>query len=275
MPLSSDAPNILDEVMSQRPAGQAQAAQEANLQQAMRVAKQPGADVQKLATTLASAQGQENIRQTQAVMQEQSTKAATSLDIQQRKAKAQAQSQDIAYQKLAEQNANAVAELGSEAEKRVNQDTRRFYLDEAQRKYMNNDMLDHYTVEKQLNQQQVQDYMQRSQMLYQRKAMLYDVYARQLEQVINQGYIREKNDLDNKSKEVITKIHAQYLLDKENALKDEKARAAKASMMVGVFTVVGTVAGAVVGTMMMGGATIPGAAIGGALGTAVGTVFEG
>ena len=271
MPLQTNI-NLLDEVMKTRPG--AQPASEASSMQAMQAVQQPGANVQQIGAALASSAGQENLKQTQQVIAETAPKMDSELSADQRAAKQEASVKELSYRRLAEKNTAKVASLGLEVSRVVNEDARKFKTDEAGRKYMNQNMLDNYAVEKMQSDQQLQDYLSTTQLLYERKATLMDTYGRQLDQVLNQGYLREKGDLDQKSAETITKLRAQYRLDAEKAMKKARARSSTGALITGVFTVAGTIVGAVGSAYFTGGtATAAGATAGGAAGGAIGQIM--
>jgi hypothetical protein len=272
MPLQTNI-NLLDTVMKTRPG--AQPGQEANAQQAMSAMQQPGANVQAVGAALASSQGQENLKQTQQVLAETAPKMEEDVSASQRAARAEASVKELSYQRLAEKNAQRVSDLGIEADQRINKDMRQFKLDESKRKYMNQDMLDTYVMEKTMGDEQLKDYVNTANIMYTRKAALAGAYAKQLDQVLSQGYLREKGDLDRKSIEIVTRIAAQAKKDEQDALKRARARAVKSSFIVQGLGAVGAIVGGVVGgvvTKTPQGA-IGGAGMGQAAGSVVGTAI--
>ena len=265
---------LLDEVMrSKRPGEAGLASQEANTMQLMQTIKaQPGASASQLGAAMASSAGQEQLKQTQAVVQEQAGALEQGVAREKQVAIEQASQKDIAYRRLAEKNTQRLYTLDKDAAQQIAVASRQFKVDEAGRKYLNSEMLDQYMVAKARSEEELKDYVNQTELMYNRKAQLLDTYAKQLETIAMRGFITEQQDLDQKSKETLTNIAARFRIEAQDALKRARERAVKRSLIVQGMTGVGAVAGGIIGTYTPVGPAVGaagGAAAGGMLGTAV------
>lgn len=179
--------------------------------------------------------------------------------------KAQA-ARNIALDKLAEKNNDRLAALGHETANQMAEESREFKVDEANRKYMNQHMLDQYAAEELLSSEAQQNYFQAKDQVMQRKAQLMQAYANQMEKVLQQGFIRENQELDQASKEKIARLLAAFKQKQTDALKKASKNAMTKQIITGAFTAAGAVVG---GIYSAGTGTAAGAAAGSVLGAAV------
>lgn len=269
MPPIQQNVNLLDEVMRAKKPVSMQG--EADTMQAMQtVATQPQVGAQQLGAAMASSKGQEEIKRTQAAIQEATPKVEADLAKQQMQAREEASAKEIAYRGIADKNTQRLFELDRDAAIQITDKNRQFKLDSAGRKYMNSQMLDQYMVEKAVSEEQLKDYTAQTEAAFQRKAQLMQTYYKNIERAITQGYIKEKQELDQKSKEVLVKLGAYYKLEEQKALKKARQTAGKNALIVSAFTV----AGAVGGGLLTSG-TPMGVAGGAAAGTMLGTAVVG
>lgn len=268
MPID-DKINLLDEVMKKTPQGQKP--EETSTLQAMQAAKQPG-QVQQLGAALASTAGQEALKRTQGVLQEASDTQGIQAAAQGRESSAASASKELAFRRLAQKNATDIGNLDRQAQAKIYQEDRQFKQDQLGRKYMNQEMLDQYAAEKLVSDQQLNDYVSTSQNLMQRKVQLLSQYEQQLTTVINRGYLKEKQDLDQDSLKALEQMRVEYARQKEKALKKAQGRAQLGGLITTAASVTGAIVGGVLGTAMGPAGTIIGASVGNTVGAQLGTM---
>lgn len=259
-------PSLFDSLMSKGPAS-GTTEDTSTLGAIQTLKKAPGTKQSDLESAVIKQTGQEQLQAGQQTMQKQAALGEQTLAGQQMEAQKAESARSIALQKLADKNDQRLASLNSEAANAIAAESRTFKKDSTNRNYMNQQMLDQYAAESLLNNEQLQNYVQQKDLIMQRKVQLMDTYSKKLQQAIEQGYLSDKQQLDQVSREKLARIAAAFEQKKAEAARKLQKNSAMKSVITGAFTA----AGAVVGGIWNFGAGAPvGAAAGSALGSMVG-----
>lgn len=234
--------SAIDDVMKERP--WEASAKDATTLQAMQAAKtQPSISPQKLGAAMATEQGKQGLEAMKVAGAETSAAQQRELATQKQQAQATLSNRELAMQSLAEKNTQKLFEAEQAVGSNLAQQKRQYVSDEQNRKYLNSQMLDAFAREQFTSEEQLQDYVAQKEMTMQRKAALLNSYAKSLEQVITQGYLREKGDLDQASMEKIARIQAEYKKREAAALKKAQEKSQLKGLIIqGVSTAAGAAA---------------------------------
>lgn len=160
---------------------------------------------------------------------------------------------------------NELARISQGAKDKLLDQQLTFKRDELGRTLWNERQLADYKLTTAKNEEEFNDYRQQAENLYERKIRMMEMAQKKLEQVLQQGYLKENQRLDQASRLRI----AQAAAEMQKKIAREKARAnSKMAMWTGVGTIVGAGLGALTGTPQ--GIAL-GAQMGGAFGTAIGS----
>lgn len=186
--------------------------------------------------------------------------------------------QDNSLQMATIQQRKDLMRIGSDVKDKIVDSRLRFEKDELGRKFTNERQLSDYILSNARTQQEFDSELRGLMKDADRYIMTLDTASKKLEQALQQGYIREKGDLDHQ--QAIDLANKKKELDAQIA-KKQRQRRNNASAITAVFTIAGTVAGAVVGAAAVagtGGAATPltpqavmaGASLGSQVGNALG-----
>jgi hypothetical protein len=255
-------PTLFDTLMKPKPLG-APPSDEGVLQSIAAVKKAPGTTESQLGAELAKAEGEKDLAAGQRIAAKESMLGQQGLADQSLEAQKSESARQIALQRLSDKNEQRLASLNSEVANQLQADSRQFKMDATNRKYMNQSMLDQYAAEQLLDSESLNGYVQNKEMMMQRKMQLMDTYGKKIQQALEQGFLKEKGDLDQISREKLARIAAAFDKKKADEMKKLQKSAAMKSIITGAFTAVGTVVGGIYGGPA-------GAAAGGAGGSMVG-----
>lgn len=148
-----------------------------------------------------------------------------------------------------------------------------FQRDQLGQARLNDRQLADWAIMKAKSQEELQDYAQTVNLAAARQEQLLKAAQAKVEQAIRQGYLSEKQRLDNNQRELLAKMKMEA--DKRQQQKMNKAKN-KAAMWQAGGVILGAAAGAVIGTVVLPGVgTAAGAQAGAALGGGVGTMAGG
>jgi hypothetical protein len=150
-----------------------------------------------------------------------------------------------------------VAALSQDVSNQLFDSNMRFERDEMGRKFSNERQLQDYLILNAQNEQALMDKAQEMQQVVEREIYMLEHAQKVLMQALEQGFLSEKQKLDNASREKI----ARYIADMEKAIEDKKRKAAaRGQMITGGVQLLGGVAMMAVGSTMTvasGGALTP------------------
>lgn len=159
--------------------------------------------------------------------------------------------------------------LGSDLKNKLLDDQLQFRQDERGRAFLNDRQLADWTALNARNQEEFQNYQQTIEQAYSRKLQMLQQADNLLKQQLEQSF---KTGEQGKNQEQQVKL-AKMKRAMEKKIADEQAKAANRA---GIFGAAGTIAGAVVGSMVAPGAgTAAGAMVGAQIGGGVGTMAAG
>ena len=276
MPINTNV-NLLDHVMSSLP-NQRQGMTDQDQLQAMQAAKQKGVTANQLGANMLSSAAQDNLAQTQSVLKETEGVQKTQQQQQTQQVQMKENYKDLALKRYAQKNSDNLATIDSGAQQQIYVQGRKFNTDQANLKYMNQQMLDQYIAQKAVSDQQVQDYVSTKNLMMQRQAQVLGAYQASLETAITNGYLSNKQQLDQESQEALARLAAKYKQDQMDALKKAHSQSQLGGMIAGAFTIGGAIVGGALGgsvTYGLGSAegAYMGAGAGAAIGGAAGSIF--
>lgn len=156
-----------------------------------------------------------------------------------------------------------LSNLSQDAKRKILDSRLQFNQDQAGQKYLNERQLADWMITKAKSKEEFNNMAQQAQQAHQKKLQIMDTAQKKLTQVLEQGYIKKKGDLDQETRKTLIKAR----IDMQERIAKEQADAAnKNSMWSTGGTIIGTAAGA-----YFGGPA--GAAAGGAAGGAVGSMI--
>jgi hypothetical protein len=251
---------LFDKLMQKGPTSEA-----ATLGAIQAVKQAPGAPTGAVETAVAQQTGKEQLQAgAQQAAREETAGQLQLGEMSMESQKAEA-ARNIALDRITAKNEERLASLGHEASAQIAKESREFKVDSANRKYMNQQMLDQYAAEELLSQESLSNYVQQKEQVLQRRAQLMNTYAQRMQTILNQGYLREGQELDQRSREVIANIAADFKRKETEALKKRNKQSLINTVIIGAATVGGAVAGSATGTPW-------GAAAGAAAGQTIATV---
>ena len=121
-----------------------------------------------------------------------------------------------------------VAALGEDVANQLFDSNMRFERDEMGRKFSNERQLQDYLVLNSQNEQEFLSKAQEMQQVAEREIYMLEHAQKVMMQSLEQGYLKEKQKLDNASREKI----ARYIADMEKAIADKKRKAAARGQMI-------------------------------------------
>jgi hypothetical protein len=233
---------LFDTLMKPKQLG-APPSDEGVLQSIAAVKKAPGMTESELGAGLAKAEGEKELAAGQRIAAKESMLGQQGLAEQSLEAQKAESARQIALQRLADKNDQRLAALNSDVANAISAESRQFKTDSANRKYMNQTMLDQYATEQIVNAEALNGYVQNKEMVMQRKVQLMDAYSKQIQQALEQGFLKQKGDLDQVSREKLARIAAAFEKKKADAVKKAQKNSVMKTVITGAFTAVGAVVG--------------------------------
>ena len=252
--------------MSEQAAKRDQATQAMQLQQAAAAQPTgPGAGVtaaQQLGAASAATAGQAQAARAQTEMGRLDTTAQLGMQERGRQAREEQFSREMQQRQERANSANRLNQLSRDAKREILDSRLQFNQDQAGQKYMNERQLADWMITKAKSKEEFANYAQTAQQEHQKKMQIMNTANQKLDQILKQGYLQKKGDLDQQSILAIQKAKA----DLEKKMRKDAADAAnKQAMWQTGGTIVGTAIGA------FGGPA--GAAVGGSVGGAAGSLL--
>jgi hypothetical protein len=180
------------------------------LQSIAAMKKAPGASASQLGAALAESEGEKQIAQAGAAAQQMASVGEQDLASQQLDLQKAESARNIALSRLSDKNEARLASLNNEVANNIAQASREFTVDSANRKYMNQQMLDQYAAEELVADEAKQNYIQNKELAMNRKVQLMDAYSKRIQQALEQGFLKERGELDQISREKLARLAAAF-----------------------------------------------------------------
>jgi len=174
--------------------------------------------------------------------------------------------QDNSLQMATIQQRKDLMNLGSDVKDRIVDSRLRFEKDELGRKFTNERQLSDYVLSNARTQQEFDSQMRGIMKDTDQYILTLDIAEKKLSQALQQGYIKEKGDLDRAQALRLAEMQRKMQEEKQRQIREKRNRY---SAISAVFTVAGAVIGSVVGPAGTAAGAGVGAAVGGAVGGAV------
>jgi hypothetical protein len=174
--------------------------------------------------------------------------------------------QDNSLQMATIQQRKDLMNLGSDVKDRIVDSRLRFEKDEMGRKFTNERQLSDYILSNARTQQEFDSQMRGLMKDTDQYILTLDIAEKKLGQALQQGYIREKGDLDRAQAIRLAETKAKLEKQKQREMNNKRNRMAA---IQAVFTVGGAVAGTLIGPAGTAAGGALGASVGGAVGAAV------
>jgi phage tail tape-measure protein len=227
-------------------------------------------NISKTASTigqsLASQAGKDQLARVNQAVNEQQAESQVAISQRSRELEARIDRKKKAINRLGEKNAERLYQTNKEVANELIDNRNQFVVDQAGRRYLNEHQLMDFKRLTAQNDQELKDYAQRMQIQTDRKLQVMETVYKKLDQLTRQEYDKDKQQLDQASKEKLVQIKQAY----QQKLEDERKKAAKRSGMAAVMGQVGGAAGSVLGSYFGPVGTVVGSAVGTAAGSAIG-----
>lgn len=175
--------------------------------------------------------------------------------------------QDNSLQVATIQQRKDLQRLGGDVKNQLIDSRIRFEKDEMGRKFTNERQLNDYILSNARTQQEFQNEAQELAKSKDQYILTLDMMEKKIDQALQQGYIKEKGDLDRKLGLELAAMKAEIAKKKQKEMANKRNN-------IAAWQAAGTIAGAVAGSVVPGVGTAAGATVGNAVGTVAGNQFS-
>ena len=227
----------------------------------------PQAAQQQLAGQQTAAAGQINLQGAQNLQTQQTQVGQLGLQQQARGQRQKAAEQQLTLGEREMKFANQLTKLDSKLKNELLDKQLAFNQDEAGRTLFNTRQRADWVASNARSEEELKGYMQTEQLAHSRNIKMLEMAHRELEQTLMNGYLRNKQELDQASKKRIIEAKKQI----EDNIRKAKEKANN-NRMIG--SAIGTIVGAGIGAVVGGPAgAVAGAQAGSGVGTMIGSRF--